>query len=1195
VSRIPELFAAPAYGPGGLVGDVLLSDASFADYEESLHPRGRGGQWAEKGYRPPQGRYLRPDTPPDRWHARASLEVGGHAREVWTALVETGEPAARHAAVAEALAAFRPGVEDTLQTLAGLVGGGKALPAAAREAELLQTRLGKIADDALAALDAAGPDREARREALLALRKRMVRFIDLPRPGQTETPVDRAVAGVIREADSTADFTAPREPDDAATLARHYAELYSALEDAGTPVPPGEADTANAELRGTGWRVGRVAGGWRAVPDAGDASFAAERAPVGGVTIGGKFYRGGQFIPAAVVAKATPEEKAALERGKEPAEAKAATRRARGPLNVATLRGRLAPHAAPLSREETRSAASSWRMLLRHHGGLALHRVEELATLSENALAGIAEDHPNAEGLRTYFGRQLAKYHGMLDMAHADGVTGKVEAPPAVAGRVVLPDRPSQIDIHKGWQQARGMGQEAAADFLDQVERKKGAMALRSLAMEHGVSLQVNPGGKGTDLASTVELRRRILDTLTPAAPSTASAAEPSTLSPGGGSVAAPPQASVADAIRNTGAPDGQTVLLRDLRRQMPHLKGKAFDAAVLDMAEQGKVFLHRFDQPGALSPKERAQLVQDEDGVYYGSVAVRPGTVSPPAGESAGAGDTSSPGGGNAAPAGVSYASGLPPVLNRIEGHGLSHTELPPKAKAVIEGEVSRLRRGLNPEMAALLGRVRFGGVKFGAGKVSPDAAGISLPGQEPGAGELSAYVGVDPAKMLGTKGVRGSKAFADQTPAGMVRHELGHALEHLMSYEQMAPIRLALSQMKWRPSLSADQNLKEKWAEFFAHVTRPGFDPATLPPEARTLAMRVLAPDPQATSAALFSRAVEALRAAGATDDVVEMTLPSLREKEAEFAALWDESKRRRGQPKNKGQFATGGGGGGTQVPGALNAGPASAPTTVSQLSAAEAHQVNTVAGNVVQYLRSQGATAQQINAAAGVARQRATAAVIQKRSPQAPGGLVAPPAAPGTPPPPGANVDHKASLSQHLTSGIDTSPDLSDADRQTYRGHVSDILSRMGGEAARRYLDGSKQARFYADHHQITDFFKAKSARVRASMEKNGTVAMGAYDPRTKSMHVDGGKAGKGVLAHEMAHAIDGNNFEISRGKGWQQAFHAELSGKQLSAYASTNAQEAFAEFGRALLTGELSHEVAQKKYAKSYGVWKAKGLI
>jgi hypothetical protein len=48
-------------------------------------------------------------------------------------------------------------------------------------------------------------------------------------------------------------------------------------------------------------------------PDGQPVSYAVAHAPAGGVTIGGKHFTGGQFIPGEVLAKATPEEKAKIE------------------------------------------------------------------------------------------------------------------------------------------------------------------------------------------------------------------------------------------------------------------------------------------------------------------------------------------------------------------------------------------------------------------------------------------------------------------------------------------------------------------------------------------------------------------------------------------------------------------------------------------------------------------------------------------------------------------------------------------------------------------------------------------------------------------------------------------------------------------------------------------------------------------
>ena len=66
--------------------------------------------------------------------------------------------------------------------------------------------------------------------------------------------------------------------------------------------------------------------------------------------------------------------------------------------------------------------------------------------------------------------------------------------------------------------------------------------------------------------------------------------------------------------------PPGQgraLVSIRELRRSVGLAKS-LFDKAVLSLALQGKVALHHHDFPSSLSPKEREELVRDEQGTYY-------------------------------------------------------------------------------------------------------------------------------------------------------------------------------------------------------------------------------------------------------------------------------------------------------------------------------------------------------------------------------------------------------------------------------------------------------------------------------------------------------------------------------------------------------------------------------------------------
>lgn len=83
------------------------------------------------------------------------------------------------------------------------------------------------------------------------------------------------------------------------------------------------------------------------------------------------------------------------------------------------------------------------------------------------------------------------------------------------------------------------------------------------------------------------------------------------------------------DAMRavQPGADAGALVTARELR-QAPQLrlaaKKTAVDAAVLRLAEQGRLALHRHDFPSSLNEEDRGQLVTDGRGNYYVGVAMR-------------------------------------------------------------------------------------------------------------------------------------------------------------------------------------------------------------------------------------------------------------------------------------------------------------------------------------------------------------------------------------------------------------------------------------------------------------------------------------------------------------------------------------------------------------------------------------------
>ncbi len=73
-------------------------------------------------------------------------------------------------------------------------------------------------------------------------------------------------------------------------------------------------------------------------------------------------------------------------------------------------------------------------------------------------------------------------------------------------------------------------------------------------------------------------------------------------------------------------APSGALVYIKDLRRLMESFipDKQAFDQAILNLARQGRVALHRHDFPASLSEQERGHLVRDDRGNFYVGIAVR-------------------------------------------------------------------------------------------------------------------------------------------------------------------------------------------------------------------------------------------------------------------------------------------------------------------------------------------------------------------------------------------------------------------------------------------------------------------------------------------------------------------------------------------------------------------------------------------
>ncbi|MDB5340834.1 MAG: uncharacterized protein JWN70_6453 [Planctomycetaceae bacterium] len=129
---------------------------------------------------------------------------------------------------------------------------------------------------------------------------------------------------------------------------------------------------------------------------------------------------------------------------------------------------------------------------------------------------------------------------------------------------------------------------------------------------------------KGAHVPSD-ELRRAVVQLLTEAGISFGTSGDTSHLT---GS----PTAAVAETVDlvgamkriEPGAERGALVGARELRRAV-RLPKSEFDHAVLELARQGRLSLHRHDYATSLTQEERDELVTDGDGTFYVGMALRP------------------------------------------------------------------------------------------------------------------------------------------------------------------------------------------------------------------------------------------------------------------------------------------------------------------------------------------------------------------------------------------------------------------------------------------------------------------------------------------------------------------------------------------------------------------------------------------
>lgn len=216
------------------------------------------------------------------------------------------------------------------------------------------------------------------------------------------------------------------EDDGGKSLASMHAVTLNAKLQAGRTVTSDELDRIFDELEETDYVLNydQDSQRWDVVCPDEPEQYARDRAPKGGVTINGQFYRGGQFLPA----EGDRKKPTAASKNRASKDAKREKiRRERGDVDVTNLKQRLADHEeAELSADDVTKARKTFNALKRSHGELTVHRLEDMA---EDLFKTLDDLPKGAKAMRAEVSKQLGAISWMIDKAKEGGITGKLDDP----------------------------------------------------------------------------------------------------------------------------------------------------------------------------------------------------------------------------------------------------------------------------------------------------------------------------------------------------------------------------------------------------------------------------------------------------------------------------------------------------------------------------------------------------------------------------------------------------------------------------------------------------------------------------------------------------------------------------------------------------------------------------------------------
>ncbi len=167
------------------------------------------------------------------------------------------------------------------------------------------------------------------------------------------------------------------------------------------------------------------------------------------------------------------------------------------------------------------------------------------------------------------------------------------------------------------------------------------------------------------------------------------------------------------------------------------------------------------------------------------------------------------------------------------------------------------------------------------------------------------------------------------------------------------------------------------------------------------------------------------------------------------------------------------------------------------------------------------------------------------------------------------------------------------LASAKQQQYQEAIDVLVNAMTPQAQQRLSASVKEVLFYETHGQLTAAVHSKYP----TLQVRG-VLKGCFD-RNGTLHLNGGGMLFGreaplaeFYAHEMSHAIDGNNHEISNSAAWRKAWETEKH--FLSDNGRSIPSEGFAEFGQMIYATEITRKQMRQVMPQCLKVWEDHGL-